>query len=98
MEVGPAADVYQRPFMAYTRALTSAVLLPDPIRESRALVRYCKVTCFSGRSTLRLPFPHTLPIRDCAVRRSETELREIRLGHFAACSRIGPQQTDIEQA
>ena len=95
---GPGCGCLSTPVYGLHACAHFSRTVAGSIRESRALVRYCKVTCFSGRSTLRLPFPHTLPIRDRAVRRSETELREFRLGHFAACSRIGPQQTDIEQA
>jgi oligopeptide/dipeptide ABC transporter ATP-binding protein len=33
MEIGPAAAVVEEPLHPYTRALVSAVLVPDPVRE-----------------------------------------------------------------
>ena len=34
VEVGPAAQVFERPLHPYTKALVSAVPIPDPVRES----------------------------------------------------------------
>lgn len=35
MEVGPAAEVYERPAHPYTRVLLDACLVPDPVRQRR---------------------------------------------------------------
>jgi oligopeptide transport system ATP-binding protein len=35
VELGPAADVFERPLHPYTKALVSAVPIPDPVREKK---------------------------------------------------------------
>jgi oligopeptide transport system ATP-binding protein len=97
VEVGPTDAVYARPLMPYTRALVSAVPVPDPAVE-RARTRL--VLQGDVPSPLNPPpgcrfhtrCPYAVP--DCRVQ--EPPLQEIAPGHFAACIRISPERPDIE--
>jgi oligopeptide transport system ATP-binding protein len=97
VEVGPTDAVYARPLMPYTRALVSAVPVPDPaVERTRARL----VLQGDVPSPLNPPpgcrfhtrCPYAVP--DCRVR--EPPLQEIAPGHFAACIRISPERPDIE--
>ena len=98
VELGPAGEVRDDPLMPYTKALVSAVPVPDPVAErsrSRILLRG------------EMPSPSDPPpgcpfqtrcqwaIDDC--RRTVPELREIKPAHFAACIRISPENPYLDQ-
>jgi oligopeptide/dipeptide ABC transporter ATP-binding protein len=90
VEVGPALDVVERPLHPYTRALVSAVPIPDPVRERQ-------------RQRIILPGDPPSPIKPpngcsfhprCpfAVEKCKLEvpgLAEKQPTRFAACIRIG---------
>ena len=63
MEVAPSAELYAQPRHPYTRALISAVPLPDP-RAERARPREILRgdPAVADRPAERLPFPHALPL------------------------------------
>jgi oligopeptide transport system ATP-binding protein len=99
VEWGDSQEVYKDPLMPYTKALISAVPLPDPVVEATR-----------KRIVLEGDVPSPInPPRGCrfhtrcpwaipACQDKEPELVEIKPRHFAACIRISPEQPYIEKA
>lgn len=97
VEVGDSREVYNDPLMPYTKALISAVPLPDPVVEATR-----------KRIVLEGDVPSPInPPRGCrfhtrcpwaipACQDTEPQLVEIKPKHFAACIRISPEQPYIE--
>jgi oligopeptide transport system ATP-binding protein len=98
VELGPAKQVHGQPLTPYTRALISAVPIPNPEVERR---RVRIVLAGDAPSPINPPSAcrfHTrcpYAIKECSE--IKPRLREILPGHFAACIRIGPEEPDIEQ-
>ena len=98
VELGEAKSVYENPLMPYTRALISAVPVPDP-----------KIETARRRIILKGDVPSPInPPRGCrfhtrcpyvidACRHVEPQLIEIEPRHQVACIRISPAQPNIEQ-
>ena len=61
VEVGPAADVWERPSHPYTRALLSSVTVPDPAAEVR------RVQFDAASFDPRVPLRQVAPGHDSAV-------------------------------
>jgi len=99
VEMGPARDVCDAPLMPYTRALVSAVPVPDPVVEAR---RTRVVLEGDVPSPIDPPagcrFHTRCPYVVAACREVDPVLEEIKPGHFAACIRISRAQPDIEAA
>jgi oligopeptide transport system ATP-binding protein len=99
VELGEAREVYNRPLMPYTRALISAVPVPDPQIESAR-----KRIVLTGDVPSPIDPPrgcrfHTrcpYAIEECAE--IKPRLREIAPGRLAACIRIGTGEPDIDRA
>jgi oligopeptide transport system ATP-binding protein len=98
VEIADAKTIYADPLMPYTRALISAVPVPDP-----------KVEATRQRIVLEGDVPSPInPPRGCrfhtrcpyviqACKEVVPPLVEIKPDHFAACIRISPEQPDIEK-
>lgn len=98
VEVAEAKRIYQEPLMPYTKALISAVPVPDP-----------KVEAGRRRIVLTGDVPSPInPPRGCrfhtrcpyvidACKEVIPPLVEIKPNHFAACIRISPEQPEIER-
>ena len=98
VEVADAKTIYREPLMPYTRALISAVPVPDPEVEAR---RQRIVLEGDVPSPMNPPlgcrFHTRCPYAIQACREVEPPLAEIKPNHFAACIRISPKQPDIER-
>ncbi len=98
VELADARRMYRRPLMPYTRALISAVPVPDPVLEAR---RQRIVLQGDVPSPIEPPagcrFHTRCPWVVEACTRVVPRLQEIEPGHLARCIRISADQPDIEQ-
>jgi oligopeptide transport system ATP-binding protein len=98
VELTEAKKIYADPLMPYTKALISAVPVPDPEIESqrRRIVLEGDVPSPMNPPTgcrFHTRCPYVIP--EC--KSTEPELVEIKAGHRAACIRISQAQPDIER-
>jgi len=98
VELADARVVYDNPRMPYTKALISAVPVPDPqVEEARQRV----VLQGDVPSPINPPpgcrFHTRCPYAIQACREHVPPLAEIKPNHFAACIRISPEEPDIER-
>ena len=97
VEVANAKEIYERPLMPYTKALISAVPVPDPTIEA---TRQRIVLSGDVPSPINPPagcrFHTRCPYAIQACKEVVPPLVEIKANHFAACIRISPDQPDIE--
>lgn len=98
VEIANAKTIYTDPLMPYTKALISAVPVPDPEVEAR---RQRIVLEGDVPSPINPPqgcrFHTRCPYMIQACKEVVPPLVEIKPNHFAACIRISPQQPDIEK-
>ena len=97
VELAGAKEIYDQPLMPYTKALISAVPIPDPGVEA---VRQRIVLEGDVPSPINPPsgcrFHTRCPYAIAACREFEPRLVEIKPAHFAACIRVSPDQPRIE--
>jgi oligopeptide transport system ATP-binding protein len=99
VEVADAATIYNDPLMPYTKALISAVPVPDPKVEAtrkRIILKGDVPSPINPPSGCRFHTRCPWVIPECKV--TEPQLAEIKPNHFAACIRIRPEQPSIEKA
>ena len=98
VELGEAKTVYANPLMPYTKALISAVPIPDPQVEAKRRRIVLEGDVPSPINPPRGCRFHTrCPYAIDACRDVEPQLVEIKPHHFAACIRISPEQPDIDR-
>ncbi|MGI8787780.1 MAG: ABC transporter ATP-binding protein [Pyrinomonadaceae bacterium] len=98
VELGDAKTVYREPLMPYTKALISAVPVPDPKIEAK---RTRIILTGDVPSPINPPsgchFNTRCPYAIAECRQIEPQLVEIKPAHYAACIRISPERPHIEE-
>jgi len=86
VELAPAGALYADPLHPYTRALLSAVPIPDPEHRRQRIVLEGDVPSPLAPPP-GCPFHPRCPVKDkpAECRTALPRLREVRPGHFAAC-------------
>jgi oligopeptide transport system ATP-binding protein len=98
VEIADARVIYDEPLMPYTKALISAVPVPDPEIEA---TRQRVVLEGDVPSPINPPqgcrFHTRCPYAISACKEVVPPLAEIKPNHFAACIRISPEEPDIDK-
>ena len=89
VELAKAEEIYDRPLHPYTKALISAVPVPDPI-EARANKRIPLTGEIPSplHAPAGCPFHTRCPYATAVCEESRPELRELETGRFVACHRV----------
>jgi oligopeptide transport system ATP-binding protein len=97
VELAPGKDIYADPLMPYTRALISAVPIPDPeieAKRERIILKGDVPSPINPPSGC--PFHTRCPFAIAECKQIVPQLVEIKPNHTAACIRINAEHPDIE--
>ena len=87
VEIAEGRELYDVPLHPYTKALLSAIPVPDPAKKRERIILKGDVpTPINPPSGCRFRTRCPFAIEDCA--KIVPELREIQPDHFAACIRV----------
>ncbi len=98
VELADGKEVYSDPLMPYTKALISAVPVPDPeieAKRTRIILTGDVPSPINPPSGCNFHTRCPYAIEDC--RKIEPQLVEIKPNHYAACIRISPDKPNIEE-
>jgi len=86
MELAPSVELYSEPLHPYTKALLSAIPIPDPaIEKKRQRIVLSGDVPTSLTLSTGCPFASRCPLATDHCRTHSPLLREIKPSHFAAC-------------
>ena len=98
VELADGKEVYSNPLMPYTKALISAVPVPDPeieAKRNRIILTGDVPSPINPPSGCNFHTRCPYAIEDC--RKIEPQLVEIKPSHYAACIRISSDKPNIEE-
>jgi oligopeptide transport system ATP-binding protein len=96
VELAPGKNIYADPLMPYTKALISAVPVPDPVIEAkreRIILKGDVPSPIDPPTGCHFHTRCSYAIDDC--KRIVPQLVEIKTGHQVACIRISPEHPNI---
>jgi oligopeptide transport system ATP-binding protein len=97
VEIADAKTIYNEPLMPYTKALISAVPVPDPqIEATRQRIVLEGDVPSPINPPSGCPFHTRCPYAIDVCKEVVPQLVQIKPAHYAACIRISPEQPNIE--